>query len=617
MLNRLYIGAKLLLAVLFAGWTLLSAFHHAGAEPTTATSASAKRVALTPEEQAYLAKRGPLTVAPDPDWIPYEHVDAQGRFTGIAADMLELISQRLGIQFTYATVKDWDEAIALSKAGEVLILPFLNQTPAREEWLIFTDPLLIDPSVFITREEHPFIYDVTQLTGKTIVFPSGTSMEERIRRDFPNLKVINVASENEVFQAIAHRQADMTLRSLTIAAYTIRKEGLFNLKIAGQAPERYVNRLRIGVLKSEPLLRDILNKGIATLTPGEREAIVNDHVNITIVKPMDYDFILRIAGVLTALIAVSFYWNYRLKQSNAALQESERSKAVLLSNLPGIAYRCRYDRQWTMEFISEGCRELTGYKSEDLLHNRVICYNDLIAPEDRERIWRIWEAACAARRPAQLEYPIITADQTRKWVFEQGVVIGDDRCPTPVIEGLIIDITDRKRAEEALYRVSIHDDLTGLYNRRFIFEQLDKVLAEYQREGRDFSISIIDLDFFKKINDTYGHLAGDLILRAFAELLTANFRPYDLVGRHGGEEFLVVTINTDVRQTESMLSRLREMIKGRTFDYQGTPLTVTFSAGVANTRDLESAPLLEKLIRIADERLYLAKAQGRDQIVCV
>ncbi len=203
-----------------------------GQPPIEADVATVK-VELSPTERAYLDALGPITVAPDPDWIPYEQIDAQGKFVGIAADMFDLLAERLDVEFAYVIARDWDQALELSQAGEVYLLPFLNQTPAREAWLIFTEPLLVDPNVFITREEHPFIFDATQLSDTTIVLPSGTSVEERVRRDFPNLAVVTVPSENEVFQAVSNREADLTLRSLTIAAYTIRKEGLFNLKIAG------------------------------------------------------------------------------------------------------------------------------------------------------------------------------------------------------------------------------------------------------------------------------------------------------------------------------------------------------------------------------------------------
>ena len=408
------------------------------------------RVELSAEEYEYLAGLGPVTVCPDPDWMPFERVDEHGNFTGIAADLLDLVAERLGIEFSYVFPKDWSEALALSRSGDVLILPFLNRTPAREEWLLFTEPLLIDPNVFITREEHPYVYDASQLFGRTIVLPEGTSMEERLRRDFPNLYVITLEREEEVFRAVVKRRADMTLRSLTIAAWTIRKEGYFNLKIAGQAPEEYVNRLGMGVLKSEPRLRDILNKGIAAITPSEREAIVNRHVNITVVRQMDYWFVIRIAAVLGLFVALSFYWNARLRRSRAALEESERSKSVLIANLPGIAYRCRYDEEWTMEFVSEGCLRLTGYSSDDLLFNRKISFNELMLPEYRMYARAVWERAAAERVPAALEYRILTAEGEEKWVFEQGVPLYDESGNVEFLEGLIVDISFRKALEERL-----------------------------------------------------------------------------------------------------------------------------------------------------------------------
>jgi len=448
---------------------------------------SGEAVELSGEERDYLAALGPVTVCPDPDWMPFERVDEQGNFTGIAADLLDLVAERLDIEFSYVFPKDWSEALALSKSGDVLILPFLNRTSAREEWLLFTEPLLIDPNVFITREEHPYVYDASQLVGRTIVLPEGTSMEERLRRDFPNLDVITVEREEEVFRAVVKRRADMTLRSLTIAAWTIRKEGYFNLKVAGQAPEEYVNRLRMGVLKSEPRLRDILNKGIAAITPSEREAIVNRHVNITVVRQMDYWFVIRIAAALGLFVALSFYWNARLRRSRAALEESERSKSVLIANLPGIAYRCRYDEEWTMEFVSEGCLRLTGYSSDDLLFNRKISFNELMLPEYRMYARAVWERAAAERVPAALEYRILTAEGEEKWVFEQGVPLYDQTGAVEFLEGLIIDISSRKALEDRLQSTLGLQGLLAEISASFINATLanidEKIYAMLERCG--------------------------------------------------------------------------------------------------------------------------------------
>lgn len=424
---------------------LLVLFHTVG-------SGEVPQVELSPEEREYLEKIGPITVAPDPEWPPFEYIDSRGNFAGIARDLLDLVEDRLGIEFEYVIPEDWDEALALSRAGEVLILPFLNDTPDRREWLVFTEPLLIDPNVFITREEHPFITDATQLTDEVLVLPSGTSVEERARRDFPNLRILNVPTENDVFKTIVNREADLTIRSLHIAAYTIRVEGLFNLKIAGQAPPKYTNHLRMGVRKEEEQLRDILNKAIVTITPREREEIINRHVNITVIQPFNYRMVFTVLGIACAFIGLTLYWNLRLKKANAAIAEAERSKAVLLANLPGMAYRCRYDRDWSMLFVSEGCHALTGYPSEALIESNSISFNDLIHPEDRGWIRESWKKAVAGHTPNRLEYRIRSANGQTRWVYEQGLPLYREDGTVEELEGLIIDISDRKRLEEELRR---------------------------------------------------------------------------------------------------------------------------------------------------------------------
>nr|HML26134.1 PAS domain S-box protein [Methanomethylovorans sp.] len=132
------------------------------------------------------------------------------------------------------------------------------------------------------------------------------------------------------------------------------------------------------------------------------------------------------------------------------LLEKERSYAMLLSNLPGMAYRCDNDREWTMRFVSEGCYKLTGYGSEALLHNRDISFNELITSEDRERLWHKWQEVLSRKETFQDEYTITTAAGEKKWVWEQGKGVYDVNGKVIAIEGLITDLTEQKNVEEAL-----------------------------------------------------------------------------------------------------------------------------------------------------------------------
>jgi PAS domain S-box len=144
------------------------------------------------------------------------------------------------------------------------------------------------------------------------------------------------------------------------------------------------------------------------------------------------------------------------------LRESERSKSVLLSNLPGIAYRCDLNRDWTMRFISQGCFELTGYQSEDLLDNHKLSFNDLIEPEYRDYLWEKWQRILANGEVFRDEYRIRTASGEIKWVWEQGKGVADEQGNMIALEGFITDITQRKIMEqrvkesEELFRTTLY-----------------------------------------------------------------------------------------------------------------------------------------------------------------
>lgn len=125
--------------------------------------------------------------------------------------------------------------------------------------------------------------------------------------------------------------------------------------------------------------------------------------------------------------------------------ESKINYELLLSNLPGMAYRCDNDRDWTMRFVSEGCYKLTGYASEAIINNRDLTFNDIINLEYRDRVWQKWQIALFRKEFFQDEYTITTATGEIKWVWEQGKSIYEDNGEIIAIEGFITDITEKKR----------------------------------------------------------------------------------------------------------------------------------------------------------------------------
>lgn len=282
----------------------------------------AQAVPLTEAEQAYLKGLGPVTLCVDPDWAPFEVIDADGKYVGIAADLLALVSQRTGVALQLLRTKDWPDSLEASRAGRCTLLGLLNQTAAREAWLVFTRPMLIDDNILVTREEHPFIADLGRFADASMALPKGTSIEEWMLRDYPNIRLIMTDTEAEALELVSARKVDMTMRSLIVAAYTIKHEGWFNLKIAGQVPG-HGNALRIGVAKDQPMLRDILDKGVASITPFERQQIIDGHITIAVTQGIDYRLIANLAVVLVLVMATSLFWLRKLKRANNALRRSE------------------------------------------------------------------------------------------------------------------------------------------------------------------------------------------------------------------------------------------------------------------------------------------------------
>ncbi len=163
---------------------------------------------------------------------------------------------------------------------------------------------------------------------------------------------------------------------------------------------------------------------------------------------------------------------------------------------------------------------------------------------------------------------------------------------------------------------SVYDSLTGLHNRPYVMERLKGYDAEYARLGRNFCVSIIDLDNFKNINYSYGREAGDFILQEFAKLLNDSIRPYDVCGRWGGEEFIIVSVNASATETVFMIERIMSAIRGRVFVFNGMEIRLRFSCGISSGSEFSPENLsIDQLVEMASRRMYVAKQEGRDRFV--
>ena len=199
-------------------------------------------------------------------------------------------------------------------------------------------------------------------------------------------------------------------------------------------------------------------------------------------------------------------------------------------------------------------------------------------------------------------------------------IIADTAATTGILLAILYFLTGKlvRRLDEVqtkLKHIAVTDELTGLKNRRYIMEQIDKEYQRAARTGGPLSLIILDIDHFKRINDTYGHAVGDAVLKEVSRTMLSSLRAYDLLGRIGGEEFLIASPGSTLDEAVGLAERVRMTIRGGKVMNQADAITVTVSAGITSLReqDANTGALLAR----ADTALYLAKQQGRNRVVAL
>lgn len=198
------------------------------------------------------------------------------------------------------------------------------------------------------------------------------------------------------------------------------------------------------------------------------------------------------------------------------------------------------------------------------------------------------------------------------FTLTSGMIVYSGISISRMREELKIKNIDLQKAVELNEILATTDDLTGLYTRRHFMEVLTQQKAISERDGKDFVVCFADLDFFKHVNDSFGHHTGDLVLKQFSEIIKKSIREVDYAARFGGEEFVLLLVNTDIEQSISVAERIRQTLDEFNFNDIAPALNVTVSIGMSNFKEYNS---LQETLMSADNRMYAAKEKGRNMVV--
>ena len=329
---------------------------------------------------------------------------------------------------------------------------------------------------------------------------------------------------------------------------------------------------------------------------------------------------LAVIAVAAATLVAAGRLARRLRQATLALErrtrqveETDSRLRVLVEHVPAAVYIDLADPGVSdggrLAYMSPQITGILGYRPEELVDDPEL-WPSRIHPEDRAAAIAAYEEHWRTGEPLRAEYRMLARDGSEVWLRDEAYAMPDDtQSGRQMSQGLLIDTTDRKRLESKLIHDALHDPLTGLANRVLLRDHLERALARRGRAPGTVALLFVDLDDFKRINDSYGHAAGDEILVQVAGRLGAAVRGDDVVGRQSGDEFAVLLshVSTDQEAVASAERILREL--RRPVQLGARSILVGGSIGIALATDREASA--EDLLIQADAAMYAAKAAGK------
>jgi len=543
----------------------------------------------------------------DPKWMPLERLDPNGHHEGISSDFFNYFQEIFPISFETIITESWSDSLKFAKERRCDILSMAIETPSRKEYLNFTSPHTTTPLVVATKLNIPFIDGLEELNGKKVAIPRDYGYIELIKDKYPSIEIVEADDILDGLDMVNDGKAYGYIGTLHTIGHAIQKHYSNTLKIAGKTDEEL--QLGIGVRSDDKTLLEILQKAVNNITEDKRREVLNKWVSIKYEEAIDYELIVKIVLFFLLILAIGSFFLHKLRVLNKEILKQQEFVTSILNTQPNLtlitsAFTPHFANRQFLDFFDcsdiddfatkHGCLSYVFIQEESYFHRKKIpegkkWIDTLLALPSNERIVSIEDKN--DDKPKAFHISIATLKQ-------------DEYIIT------LNDISETIQKQHDLIEQTTRDKLTGAYNRVYFEQQHKTLIKEYTKEGTYLAIAVLDIDHFKKVNDTYGHDVGDTVLQTFARSVQKHSRSDDKLIRWGGEEFLLLLRVTSEDGAKKALEHIRTMIEKERFFIAGT---ITCSIGVTIYQDSED---IKDSFKRADKALYRAKGGGRNRVLC-
>ncbi len=374
------------------------------------------------EEEKYISERKTLRFCVDPNWMPFEAIDKNGKLIGMSADYVLMLEERIGVPLELVPTKTWNETIAFASTKQCDFITMAMETEERKKSLLFTRPYLNFSEVIATRADVRFIEDIATVLDQKHGVVEGYAHKKFLEKKYPGITINEVADVKDGLQQVQDGKLFSFIGSAAAIAYIIEREALAELRISGEID--HVAHMSIAVRDDDPVLLAILEKVISDIGDEKIMAVYRKWVEVKYIQHIDYSLLWKILAVVIALFSIVLYRNWKLAQFNIQIRDVNKAlQKEIAERIVAEEKRCELEKQLFQAQKMESIGLMASGVAHDLnnILSGIVGYPDLLLPglsEDSELRLPIVAIQESGQRAAAVVADLLTVARGAASIFD-------------------------------------------------------------------------------------------------------------------------------------------------------------------------------------------------------